>query len=59
MVQGEGDPVVQQSSIFETYTLELDLMNGHKHYSSLDGSMALAYNTANNEWKLQSDGNRL
>ena len=58
MVQGGNDPVVRQPNIFETYTLELDLVNGHKHYTSLDGTMALAYNTDNNEWKLQADDKR-
>ena len=58
MVQGEGGPVAKQSRIFDTYVLESDLVNGHKHYTSLDGTMALAYNTDNNEWKLQGEDKR-
>ena len=58
VVQGGGGPLAKQSSIFETYALEADLVNGHGHYTSLDGTMALAYNTDNNEWKLQGEDKR-
>ena len=58
MVQGKGGAVEKQSNIFNTYTIESDVVNGHKHYTSLDGTMALAYNTDNNEWKLQADDKR-
>ena len=58
MVQGGGNAKQTQSSIFDTYTIEQDLVNGHKHYTSLDGTRALAYDTDANEWKLQAADKR-
>ena len=57
-VHGQGGPVQRQRGIFDTYTLEQDLVNGHKHYTSQDGTRALAYNTNDNEWKLQATEKR-
>ena len=52
-VQGQGGPVQAQSWLFGTYTLEKDLFNGHKHYTSQSGKVALAYDTVYNVWNLQ------
>ena len=57
-VIGGGRAKEKQSSIFTIYTIESDLVNGHQHYTSLDGSRAIAFNQDHNEWKIQSAANR-
>ena len=57
-VTGGGQAKVKQWSIFTTYTIESDLVNGHPHYTSLDGSKAIAFNLDNNDWKIQPEENR-
>ena len=57
-VIGGGQAKEEQSSIFTTYTIEPDLVNGHPHYTSQDGSKAIAFNQDNNEWKIQPKENR-
>ena len=52
-VIGGGRAKGKQSSIFTDYTIEPDLVNGHPHYTSLDGSRAIAFNLDHNEWKIQ------
>ena len=58
MVQGKGGAVEKQSNIFNTYTIESDVVNGHKHYTSLDGTMALAFNTNESKWYIQDADKR-
>ena len=52
-VIGGGRAKEKQSLIFTTYTMEPDFVNGHPHYTSLDGSWAIAFNQDHNEWKIQ------
>ena len=42
-VSGKGDAFDTYSSIFTTYTLESNLVNGKGHYTSKDGTKAIAY----------------
>ena len=53
VVQGGGGAKARQPTIFSTYTTEPDLVNGHRHYTSQDGSMAIAFNKDHKEWKIQ------
>ena len=48
--------VAAQPNIFGKFTLEADLVNGHMHYTSLDGTMAIAYATSGNffAWYIQT-----
>merc|ERR1739836_228369 len=39
--------------MFTAYKIESDLVNGHSHYTSKDGTMTIAFNTDDNEWKIQ------
>ena len=57
-VRGGGQAKEKQSSIFTTYSMERDHVNGHPHYTSLDGSKAIAFNLDNNDWKIQPEENR-
>ena len=41
-----------QSQIFTTYRIEKDLLNGRVHYTSGDGTKALAY--GGGSWRIQS-----
>ena len=58
VVQGEGGAVEKQPVIFHTYAQESDLVNGHKHFTSQDGTMALTYNTDYKQWYLQAADKR-
>ena len=58
VVQGGGDAKAKQSDIFATYTKETGLMNGHVHYTSIDGTMAIAFSNQHNVWKIQESGHR-
>ena len=57
-VQGGGGAKEKHPEIFTTYTIESDLVNGHSHYTSKDGTMAIAFNKDENEWKIQPVANR-
>ena len=48
----------QLPKLFTTYAIEYDLVNGHRHYTSLDGLHAIAFNKDHNKWKIQSVANR-
>ena len=53
-VQGGGDVQIKQPHIFTTYTLETDIVNGHVHYTSQDGTWAIAYvDSQNPHWAIQ------
>ena len=41
-----------------TFMREDTLVNGHVHYTSLDGKLAIAFSNGHNEWKIQPDANR-
>ena len=58
VVQGGGSALQKQSRIFNTYTLESDLVNGYGHYTSLDGKIALTFDREWNQWNLQSADKR-
>lgn len=58
VVQGGGSAKQKQSWIFDTYTLESDLVNGYGHYTSLDGKMALTYNRDGTQWNIQTADKR-
>ena len=55
-VLGGGAAKQTQSGIFTTYTIEPDLMNGRVHYTSLDGTKAIAFGTYN--WHIQHVAHR-
>jgi len=57
-VHGGGGARSSQPQIFTSYTKESGFVNGHSHYTSLDGNSAIAFNTDHNEWKIQPDANR-
>ena len=44
--------------IFTTYTIEDDLLNGKVHYTSMDGTQAIAYNNDERIWCIQPVGSR-
>ena len=58
VVQGGGSAKQKQSWLFNTYTLESDLVNGYGHYTSLDGTMAITYNSDGTEWYIQAADKR-
>ena len=55
-VVGKGDALNAHPDIFTTYTLEPgDLINGKKHYTSQDGTKAIAYNEEySGQWLIQA-----
>ena len=53
---GEGDARDARPSIFKTYLIEPDLVNGKAHYTSADGKYAIAYTGSG--WNLQPDSDR-
>ena len=57
-VQGGGGAKELQPEMFTSYAIESDLVNGHSHYTSKDGTMAIAFNKDENEWKIQPVANR-
>ena len=57
-IRGGGQAMEKQSLIFTTYTMEPDLLNSHPHYTSQDGSKAIAFNLDGNNWKIQPEGKR-
>ena len=57
-VQGGGGAKELQPEMFTSYAIEADLVNGHSHYTSKDGTMAIAFNKDENEWKIQPVANR-
>ena len=52
-VQGGGGAKERNPEMFTAYKIESDLVNGHSHYTSKDGTMTIAFNTDDNEWKIQ------
>ena len=46
------------SYIFTTYRIENNLLNGRVHYTSIDGTQAIAYNNDEGIWCIQPVGNR-
>ena len=56
-VLGGGAAKQTHSGIFTTYTIEPDLMNGRVHYTSLDGTKAIAFG-GNGVWYIQPVANR-
>ena len=57
-VVGGGDVGQIQPQIFTTYIMEPDLLNGHVHYTSLDGRGAIAFNDVKKDWKIQAASRR-
>lgn len=55
-VQGGGSAEDKQSAVFATYSIEQDLVNGYRHYTSLDGSRALTFVSPG--WILQAADKR-
>ena len=56
VVQGGGGARENQPKIFTTYFMDLGVgafVNGHRTYTSLDGSTAIAFNKDHKEWKIQ------
>ena len=58
LVQGGGRAKDKQPKIFATYIMEPDLVNGHTHYTTQDGSMVIAFNKDHKEWKIQTVARR-
>ena len=54
VLDGDDDKVKSVvPKIFTTYTKEPDIINGHVHYTSVDGRKAIAFNDEDKEWKIQ------
>ena len=51
----ESDPAARlsQPNIFTNYTIEADLVNGRVHYTSHDGTKAIAYHEDHGQWYIQ------
>jgi len=48
----------EQSEIFQYYTHETGSVNGHPHYTSVDGKNAIWYNTKNKGWMIGDTADR-
>ena len=57
-VVGQGAVRDAQSHLYQTYTIEPDLLNGKVHYTSKDGEEAIAYDGSRSEWNIQSASKR-
>ena len=44
--------------IFTTYHIEDNFLNGRVHYTSKDGTNAIAYNNERGDWNIQPAGDR-
>ena len=53
---GYGDVHDVYPSVFTTYTMENDLVNGKGHYTSSGGDRAITY--VGSKWLIQSAANR-
>ena len=52
-VRGGGAAKQTHSSIFTTYTIEGNLVNGRVHYTSTDGTKAIAFGS-NGNWQISA-----
>ena len=55
---GKGDVKIALQHTFTTYTVEHTLVNGHVHYTSQDGSKAIAFDNKRKNWKIQPVSDR-
>ena len=56
-VLGGGAAKQTHSGIFTTYTIEGNLVNGRVHYTSTDGTKAIAFDP-NGNWNIQPVASR-
>ena len=55
---GEGDARDARPDIFKIYLIEPDLVNGKVHYTSQDGTKAIAFESSLGEWNIQTAESR-